>query len=299
MRLVHDETSPPSMGPEPFKEEPLKAEVALSRKIAYASGGFQNDAFLLANEDQLLANVSQVTQTYPNIQPYFDVAFNTCPWLLRTLEALTFKFSVNSKAEIQFLKAQGISPANVAFTAPVKVASHIKAAAAFNVQLMAFDNSNELKKIQKAGGCASGAKLLLALDSAFTAFAGYPDPEPWLELLNEAKDLGLDVVGVSIGSSGHFNKMMALAKMAFTIGQSLGHDMKIVDVGSMHDLDKAELDEAIDKHFRDLHYEIIGHLGAQFIGNFYSTSGFFIRKESLFGLIPSNHSNFQNTKFSL
>ena len=135
--------------------------------------------------------------------------------------------------------------------------------------------------------------MALEEDAAFTAFAGYPDREqPWLELLNEAKDLGLDVVGVSIGSSGHFNKMMALAKMAFTIGQSLGHDMKIVDVGSMHDLDKAELDEAIDKHFRDLQYEIIGHLGAQFIGNFYST----YHKFFIVYLVPSNQFNFQGTK---
>ena len=132
----------------------------------------------------------------------------------------------------------------------------------------------QVKKVVKGGG----AKLLLALeeDAAFTAFAGYPDREqPWLELLNEAKDLGLDVVGVSIGGKasgkGHFNKMMALAKMAFSVGQSMGHDMKIVDVGLMHDLDQKELDKAIDKHFRGLSYDIIGHLGSEFIGNFQLT----------------------------
>ena len=125
--------------------------------------------------------------------------------------------------------------------------------------------------------------MALEEDAAFTAFAGYPDREqPWLELLNEAKDLGLDVVGVSIGGKasgkGHFNKMMALAKMAFSVGQSMGHDMKIVDVGLMHDLDQGELDEAIDKHFRGLSYDLIGHLGSEFIGIFLP---FFLQKSRI------------------
>lgn len=275
MRLVYDESNSGVVGPEPQKPEKASKAVKISQKIAYASG-FQNDAFLLANEDQLLANISQVTQTYPNVQPYFDVAFNTCPWLLKTLEAMAFKFAANSKAEIQHLAGLGINPANISFAASVKVASAIKTATAFGVQFIAFDNFNELKKVKKVVK-SGGAKLLLALeeDAAFTAFAGYPDREqPWLELLNEAKDLGLDVVGVSIGGKasgkGHFNKMMALAKMAFSVGQSMGHDMKIVDVGLMHDLDQGELDEAIDKHFRGLSYDLIGHLGSEFIENVFS-----------------------------
>ena len=148
MRLVYDETKS-GVGPEPQKpaEQPSKA-VKISQKIAYASG-FQNDAFLLANEDQLLANISQVTQTYPNVQPYFDVAFNTCPWLLKTLEAMAFKFAANSKSEIQHLAGLGINPANISFSAPVKVASAVKAAVAFGVQFIAFDNFNELKKVKK------------------------------------------------------------------------------------------------------------------------------------------------------
>merc|ERR1711860_214451 len=46
--------------------------------------------------------------------------------------------------------------------------------------------------------------------------------------------------------------------------------MKIVDVGLMHDLDQKELDKAIDKHFRGLSYDIIGHLGSEFIENVFS-----------------------------
>ena len=114
----------------------------------------------------------------------------------------------------------------------------------------------------------------------------------WLELLNEAKELGLNVVGVSLekattekGSQGYFNKMMALAKMAFTIGRSLGHDMKILDVGTITNLDKETFDESMEKHFSGLQTEIIGHLGAAFIGNFCQCSAPHCSKKYNFSLI--------------
>ena len=41
----------------------------LTRKIA--TSGLQNDAFLLANEDQLVANYNKWNTQFPKIQPYF------------------------------------------------------------------------------------------------------------------------------------------------------------------------------------------------------------------------------------
>ena len=45
------------------------AAKALSQKIA--DSGLQNNAFLLANEDQLEANCAKWTTQLPLIQPYF------------------------------------------------------------------------------------------------------------------------------------------------------------------------------------------------------------------------------------
>ena len=278
MRLVYDETSVKPNTGEPEKLEATEAEEVkpfeLSRKIANSSGFQNRDAFLLANEDQLVANCTKWAQLYPNIQPYFDVTCNLCPWLLESLAGLDFKFACQNKIEIQHLLSLDnpkINPNNLCFANPTKMSSAIKTALAHNVELMAFDNFNELKKIQKAGGSKAGAKLLLAL----AVPVGNPERDRlWLELLNEAKSLGLNVVGVSLekaetekGSQGYFNKMMALAKMAFTIGRSLGHDMKILDVGTVTNLDKEIFDDSLKKHFSGLQVETIGHFGADFIGN--------------------------------
>jgi len=45
--------------------------------------------------------------------------------------------------------SQGVSPADLIFANPTKPASHIKAAAAFNVKKMTFDNETELRKIKR------------------------------------------------------------------------------------------------------------------------------------------------------
>jgi len=284
MRLVYDETSVQPVGePEKIKEEATPtAAFNLSRKIV-ASSGFQYDAFLLGNEDQLVANCAKMAQTYPKIQPYFDVSCNLCPWLLETLASLDIKFACQNKIEIQHVLKNEINPKNLIFANPIKISSHIKAALAHKADLMVFDSFNELKKIQKNG---AGAKLLLALHVP----VGNPERDRlWLELLNEAKDLGLDVVGVSLqktseekgcNSKGYFNKMMALAKMAFTIGRSLGHEMKILDVGLMTFLDKETFEQSLTKHFGGLQPELIGHLGSDFIENVFSVSAKIIGKRT-------------------
>lgn len=268
MRLEHDEFScPPSpglIGDQPVDER-LNAAQDLSRKIA--ASGLQNDAFLLANEDQLVDNC-QWAQDFPNTQPYFDVSCNACPWLLKALSHLKFKFACQSKVELQHVLAQGIDASSIYFANPTKVASHMKFASSNKIPLMTFGSFNELKKIQKA---APEVNLLLPLQTP----TGNPDTDrQWLDLLNAAKDLGLNVMGVSFEGDhqGHFNKMMALTRMAFSIGHSLGHSMKIVNVGNTlaNNLDKDIFDSAIRQHLSGLDFQIMAHFGVAFIENVFT-----------------------------
>ena len=55
--------------PLPVVVDEFEAAHELSMKIA--NSGLQNDAFLLANEDQLVANYTKWTKQFPKIQPYF------------------------------------------------------------------------------------------------------------------------------------------------------------------------------------------------------------------------------------
>merc|ERR1719422_2901852 len=63
---------------------------------------------------------------------------------------------------------------------------------------------------------------------------------------------------------------MALTKMVFAIGQSLGHTMKIVDVGLMNSF--------LSKNLKGLDHELIGHLGASFIENVFTCGAKIIGK---------------------
>lgn len=69
MRLDHDEKIVPKKAEIVPEKAESKASIELSRKIA--ASGIQNDAFLLANEDQLVANCKKWAKEYPMIQPYF------------------------------------------------------------------------------------------------------------------------------------------------------------------------------------------------------------------------------------
>ena len=120
-----------------------------------------------------------------------------------------------------------------------QVGSHIKFANASKVPLMSFGTFGELKKIQTLAKINTEDLQIHGLLLALQLPTGNPETDrQWLDLLNAAKDLGFNVAGVSFETAmttdkskakkGHFNKMMALTKMAFTIGCSLGHSMKVL-----------------------------------------------------------------------
>jgi len=296
MRLDHDEfaCNPPCLtsvsapvkghlvengSPPPVVDE-FAAAHELSRKIA--TSGIQNDAFLLANEDQLVANHTRWAKLFPKIQPYFDVSCNACPWILTSLDQLNVKFSCQSKAEMQHVLRQDIDSNKIVFAGQSKVASHIKFANASKIPLMSFRSFGELKKFQTAE-VKSGLLLALQLPT------GNPETDRlWLDLLNAAKEMGLNVVGVSFFGESfpsptkvNFNKMMALTKMAFAIGHSLGHSMKIIDIGLMNSFlsnGQEEFENAVKKHLRCIDHELIGHLGASFIENVFTCGAKIIGK---------------------
>lgn len=284
MRLDHDEfvccpKQPPSVTPKTpdnptsgVKIDPVTPNEAaafdLSLKIT--ASGLQNDAFLLANEDQLNQNLKQIVEDFPTVQPYFDVACNTCPWLLKALSRSNIRFLCQNKAEIQHILSLDIASSNILYSNPAKVASHLKFATGNQVGMMSFGSFGDLKKIQKAVGSGTAANfgLLLALQTP----TGCPETDVlWLDLLSAAKEAGLNVCGVSFENLA-FNKMTALTKMAFTIGRSLGHDMKIVDLGRMEKLDENEVNVLVTKHLKDVDHQLIGHIGVDFVENVFTSA---------------------------
>lgn len=137
---------------------------------------------------------------------------------------------------------------------------------------MTFGSPSDLKKLS-AASCSSSS-LLLSLQNP----SGLPEVDrQWLDLLNSAKDSGFNVQGVAFQGHVEPSKMLALAKMAVTIGRSMGHEMKIIDIGSFQESSTTDLQKLINglDSFAD---SVLCHLGSEFIENVFNVGAKVIGK---------------------
>lgn len=187
-------------------------------------------------------------------------------------EDCSVQFSCQNKGEIQYLLEQGIDAKKIIFSgSSPKLASHIKFANASQVPLISFGSQSDLKKLS-TGGCIASS-LLLSLENP----TGHPDRQ-WLDLLNSAKDAGFNVQGVAFQGQLDLNKMLALAKMATSIGRSMGHEMKIIDIGNLQE--NVTLMQKIINGLEGVAEVILCHLGSEFIENVFSLGAKVIGKHN-------------------
>uniref|UniRef100_A0A667WVJ9 ornithine decarboxylase n=1 Tax=Myripristis murdjan TaxID=586833 RepID=A0A667WVJ9_9TELE len=158
------------------------------------------EPFHVADLDDVYKKHLTWSENLPRVKPFYAVKCNNTPAIIRTLSALGTGFDCASKAEIELALSLGATPDRIIFAHTTKPESHIKFARTRGVQMMTFDNQDELSKIAH---CHPSAKLVLRiavddssslrrLNSKFGAC-----PAAAGKLLRRAGELGLDVVGVS------------------------------------------------------------------------------------------------------
>ena len=156
------------------------------------------------------------------------------------LAALGLGFDCASQAEISTVLALGVAPSRIIYANPCKAASFIRHAAASGVDMMTFDNADELAKCRKHHPRAKLVLRLLTDDSGSVCRLGAKfgaHPSMVRPLLVRARELGLDVVGVSfhVGSGCTnpelFADALERARRAFDIGAELGYRFDLLDVG--------------------------------------------------------------------
>ena len=168
------------------------------------------------------------------------VKCNPDPTVVRLLAALGLGFDCASQAEIELVLSLGISPSRIIYANPCKAASFIRHAAACDVRLMTFDNFDELNKVARYHPRAQLVLRILADDEGSlcrfgTKFGAAAEVVPGL--LKRAKELKLDVVGVSfhVGSGCTnpllYDKAIAQAKWAFELAEEEGFKMNLLDIG--------------------------------------------------------------------
>jgi len=213
-------------------------EQLITQKIEEAS--LENEAFYFINLGTVVRKYAEWATLLPRVKPFYAIKCNPDPAIIKTLASLGTNFDCASKTEIQQILGSGISADRIIYANPTKMKSHIEFAKSSGVELMTFDNSHELIKISEI---YPNAKLLLRIitdDSQsvcrFSTKFGAPLSE-CDKLLRLAKDLGLNVMGISfhVGSgcmsSLSFAAAISNAHQVFQLGEKIGFSMSMLDLG--------------------------------------------------------------------
>lgn len=215
--------------------------------------GYEVGSFLVTNLATVMAQYKQWKRELPMVEPFYAVKCNPDPAIVRLLSFLGCNFDCATQGEIDMvvnglgeelsLGAKGNVAKNIVYANPAKMASMLQFAIQNGVRMTVFDGEDELHKIASIPGHQS-LQLLLRLttdDKAsicrFSKKFGCPVADA-PQMLKVAKDLGLNVCGVSFhvgsgcGDPAAYTTAIEHARMVFKEGEMLGFkNMHIVDIG--------------------------------------------------------------------
>ena len=198
------------------------------------------DPFLIVNLGEIIRQYQKWMTHLPYIKPYYAVKCNPDLVILKLLYNLGCNFDCASKNEISKIMNLGTDPDRIIFANPCKMISQIKYARAHDIDLVVFDDENELYKIKMFH---TNARLVLRIktddSSSLCKFnckfgAELEDVENLLKL---ATNLGLNVVGISFHvGSGCRNKNQYKTAIedcykVYKIAENLGIKLELIDIG--------------------------------------------------------------------
>ncbi|KAF9395826.1 hypothetical protein CPC16_006699 [Podila verticillata] len=177
----------------------------------------------------------------PRIEPFFAMKCNPDPMVMRLLASLGTGFDCASKNEIQSVLDMGIDPSRIIYANPCKQNAFVSYARRNNVDMMTFDNAEELHKIQRFHPDAHCVLRILTDDSKSLCKLGLKFGAPLdtvPHLLATARELGLNVIGVSfhVGSgcfdAKAFGEAVLRARRVFDLAKKdYGYQFRFLDVG--------------------------------------------------------------------
>ncbi|XP_066272791.1 ornithine decarboxylase-like [Branchiostoma lanceolatum] len=246
----------------------LTARDVLTNKVNSGGRDDKDDAFFVCDLGDVVNKYKKWVSRLPRVEPFYAVKCNDSPHVLQVLANLGTGFDCASKTEVQKVLNLGVGPDRIVYANPCKQTSHIRYAKKNEVNLMTFDNEDELHKIKNY--FPDACLLLRILPPAAEAqcqlgmkFGCHPSQAP--KLLEVAAQLDLNVVGVSfhVGSgcleASAFARGVESAKRIFNIADQYGFDFDMLDIGGgfpgqesaaiSFDEIVADLGPALDEHF--------------------------------------------------
>ncbi|KAJ2743693.1 Ornithine decarboxylase [Coemansia sp. BCRC 34301] len=250
------------------------------------------DAFFVADLGEVARQHAQWSKLLPRVQPFYAVKCNPDVLVMRQLAQLGAGFDCASRAELALALGAGAVADDIIYAHPCKPASHLRFAATQGVELMTFDNADELAKISDLHPRARAVLRILADDSGARCRLGLKfgaAPETADALLRTALELGIDVVGVSfhVGSGceseAAYADAVLRARRVFDQAAALGLRFSLLDVGGgfpgrsepsglAFDAVARVLAAALDRHFPRDHYAHVRVIAEP--GRYYVASAF-------------------------
>ena len=216
----------------------------LQSQIEEITATGEEDAFFVGD----LSTVYDAVQTWlssplgDRVEIFYAVKCNPSPAVLHLLSLMGTSFDCASIAEINTVLSLPCAPSpdRIIFANPCKPASFIRSAQRLGVEMMTFDNADELHKIARLHPSAKLVLRILTDDSKSLCRLGlkYGAPlDTCPGLLSLARSLNLQVIGVSfhVGSGckdpNQFRDAVWRAKRVFEMGDRQGYEFEFLDVG--------------------------------------------------------------------
>jgi ornithine decarboxylase len=156
--------------------------------------------YLVTDLDTVTERHASFTAALPGVRAFYAMKCNPSPEILMTLAGQGASFEIASLGELRMLQRQGVDPAEVLYSNPVKPPAHIAEAYAAGLWRFSFDSPNELAKIaERAPGAAVYVRLRVDdKESVFPLSRKFgADPEDAFDLMLQARRLGLRPYGIT------------------------------------------------------------------------------------------------------
>lgn len=242
-------------------------EQVLQRGLATRSDAGDESAFFACD----LSAVYEAVQLWRNspigsrVELFYAVKCNPSPVILHFLSLLGMSFDCASSAEINQVLSLPSAPRadRIIFANPCKPASFVRAAQQTGVDMMTFDNADELHKIKRFHPQAKLVLRMLTDDSKSLCRLGLKFGAPLATcpgLLSLAKQLGLNVIGVSfhVGSGCkdplQFADAVWRARRVFDMGKDAGYKFTFLDVGGGFERETFQEMSQVVKDSLDLYF---------------------------------------------
>jgi ornithine decarboxylase len=195
---------------------------------------------LVLDIDQVEKNYRALKRGMPKAHIHYAIKANPHPKILKKLVKLGCRFDAASMGEIQMCLDAGAKPEHISFGNTIKRTQDIEWAWKNGIKLFAADAEEELEKLSRlAPGCQVFIRILISsteaewpLSRKFGCSSSYALP-----LLDYAKELGLDPIGLSfhVGSQTRHPYMWydCLDMVAAIWNNALeeGHKLWLLNIG--------------------------------------------------------------------